>query len=396
MHNKKTALVRQHQSGNIEHHQHITIGAVYPFILSRLPRKGKENMKTPKAKKLPSGSWYVRVRIDGQDVSITRPTEKEALAEAMAVKAGLSQHKKDLQNNDLTVLQAMNDYIESRRSVLSPATIRGYCIIRDNRFQSVSKMKIRSISKERWQQLVNIEARQVSAKTLKNAWGFVSSVIRAATGESMTVRLPQVVPQNRPFLEPEEIPTFLEAIIGDPAEIIALLALSSLRRSEIMALNWEDVDLKKRLLKVNGASVPDENNHYVHKPETKNQASRRTVPIIQPLYEAMLKVPNRKGQLATMHLTTAYNRINQACKKAGLPEVGLHGLRHSFASLAYHLQMPEKVAMEIGGWANDATMKKIYTHVARNDVNHYKSAFTEFFENGDKNDDKNGKQTAVQ
>ena len=52
-------------------------------------------MKTPKAKKLPSGSWYVRVRIDGQDVSITRPTEKEALAEAMAVKAGLSRHKKD-------------------------------------------------------------------------------------------------------------------------------------------------------------------------------------------------------------------------------------------------------------------------------------------------------------
>lgn len=198
-------------------------------------------MKTPTAKKLPSGSRYVRVRIDGQDVSITRPTEKEALAEAMAVKAGLSQHKKDLQNNDLTVLQAMNDYIESRRSVLSPATIRGYCIIRDNRFQSVSKMKIRSISRERWQQLVNIEARQVSAKTLKNAWGFVSSVIRAATGESMTVRLPQVVPQNRPFLEPEEIPTFLEAIIGDPAEIIALLALSSLRRSEIMALNWKRI-----------------------------------------------------------------------------------------------------------------------------------------------------------
>ena len=46
-------------------------------------------MKTPKAKKLPSGSWYVSVRIDGKDISITRSTEKEAVAESMAIKAGI-------------------------------------------------------------------------------------------------------------------------------------------------------------------------------------------------------------------------------------------------------------------------------------------------------------------
>ena len=48
-------------------------------------------MKTPKAKRLPSGSWTCRVRIDGQDISITKPTEKEAVAAAMAIKAGLVQ-----------------------------------------------------------------------------------------------------------------------------------------------------------------------------------------------------------------------------------------------------------------------------------------------------------------
>ena len=42
-------------------------------------------MKAPKAKKLPSGSWFVRIRIDGKDIGITRQTEKEAVAEAMAV-----------------------------------------------------------------------------------------------------------------------------------------------------------------------------------------------------------------------------------------------------------------------------------------------------------------------
>ena len=46
-------------------------------------------MKIPKARQLPSGAWFCRVRVDGQDISITRDTQKEAVAEAMAVKAGI-------------------------------------------------------------------------------------------------------------------------------------------------------------------------------------------------------------------------------------------------------------------------------------------------------------------
>lgn len=38
-------------------------------------------MKTPTAKKLPSGSWHCRVRVNGEDVSITAETEKAALAD---------------------------------------------------------------------------------------------------------------------------------------------------------------------------------------------------------------------------------------------------------------------------------------------------------------------------
>ena len=343
-------------------------------MVAQAPRKGKEKMKTPKARKLPSGQWFCRVRIDGQ--------EKAAVAEAMAIKAGILKKRQSVQSGDKTVRQAIDTYIENRRSVLSPSTIRGYCTIRDNRFQSVSNMKINKISPERWQQLVSMEARQVSAKTLKNAWGFLSSVIHESTGEEVSVRLPQLVQKERSFLEPDEIPIFLDAIHGDKAEIIALLALSSLRRSEIQALTWKDIDLKKRLLRVNGAVVPNEHNQYVHKKETKNQSSRRTVPIIAPLAAAMDAVPTKSGPIATMHMSTAFTRINKVCAKAGLPPLGLHGLRHSFASLAYHLQIPEKIAMEIGGWSNEATMKKIYTHIAKSDREYYTSAFTSFFENG--------------
>ncbi|MDR1589760.1 MAG: hypothetical protein LBS51_06160, partial [Oscillospiraceae bacterium] len=56
-------------------------------------------------------------------------------------------------------------------------------------------------------------------------------------------------------------------------------------------------------------------------------------------------------------------------------------LRHSFASLAYHLNVPEKIAMQIGGWADDKTMRKIYTHIASKDIEKYTSELVKFFDN---------------
>ena len=67
-----------------------------------------------------------------------------------------------------------------------------------------------------------------------------------------------------------------------------------------------------------------------------------------------------------------------------------HGLRHSFASLAYHLQIPEKIAMEIGGWADDGTMRKIYTHLSQKDIAKRAEEFSNFFSSKKQNGNENG------
>ncbi len=352
-------------------------------------------MKIPKARQLPSGAWFCRVRIDGQDIAITRNTEKEAVAEAMAVKAGIKGAAKKPKKKALT--QAIDNYIDARRNILSPATIRGYRNIQSNRFQSMMHREISDITPEQWQRAVNLEAKKVTAKTLTNSWRFLSSVIAEATGTRITVRLPQVIPAERPWLTPEQIPAFVEAVKGDKAEIPALLALSSLRRSEIVGLRWSDVDLKKGVLMINGSAVPDENHKIIYKRETKNATSRRVVPIIPPLQTALENASPRGEYVITFHPATIMNQVNRICEKNGLPKVGLHGLRHSFASLAYHLGMPEKVAMEIGGWADDQTMHKIYTHISERAISAAAKAFTGFFtptpstpkvENGNENGNK--------
>lgn len=344
----------------------------------------EKRKKTPKAIHLESGAWRCRLRIDDQDISITRNTEKEAIAEAMAIKAGIKEASK--QPKKITVKKAIDNYIDARKPVLSPSTIRGYCIIRDNRFQSMMQRDIFSVTQEQWQRAVNLEARAVSAKTLTNSWRFISSVICEATGQRLSVRLPQIVANERPWLTPEEIPVFVEAIKGQSIEIAALLALSSLRCSELLNLSWKDLDLEKGIIKVNGAAVFDEAGKLIRKKETKNKTSRRIVPIIPPLLEALKAQKYHSEYVVTMTANGIYKHINRVCEAQGLPKVGIHGLRHSFASLAVHLKMPEKVAMQIGGWADDQTMRKIYTHISQADISSHAEAFTNFFQKGEKKD----------
>lgn len=358
-------------------------------------------MKTPKARKLPSGSWFVQVRTGGESISITKPTEKEAVAEAMAVKAGLMQiTKTPLSNKALT--DAIDAWIENNENRLSPSTIRGYRICQDNGFPTLMRMKCSAITNKQIEQAINAECRKYAAKTVVNRWRFIAQVLTWATGKEHSAKLPQVVRPDIDFLDQADLTTFLDHIKGKPVEITALLALSSLRRSEIAALSWDDgdIDLKHRWVRVRGAVVPNEDHKMVKKRTTKNTTSRRDVPMIEPLYEALNAVENKTGPVVKVHPATMLTRINKACAAAGVPEVGCHGLRHSFASLCHMLNIPPQVAMEIGGWADRTTMDRIYTHVSRRDKNSYENAFTAHFSTKSKtenaNENANGEEKVLE
>ena len=75
--------------------------------------------------------------------------------------------------------------------------------------------------------------------------------------------------------------------------------------------------------------------------------------------------------------------MEKICKTLGVPNVGAHGLRHSFASLAYHLRFSEMETMEIGGWSDHNTMRKIYTHLARMDRLKAQDSMAQFYRAAD-------------
>ena len=337
-------------------------------------------MVVPEPKRASSNTWFIQMRLGGQSVYVTAQTAAECKRKATLIKAEHKAGKRVSAGPDMTLRDAIDNYINARKNVLSPSTIRGYNAIRENRFKSVMGKPIKNINS--WQNIVNQEAALCSAKTLTNAWRFVGSVLREAGAEVPDVRLPQIARKEKLFLEPDQILQFVDAVKGKTCEIAALLALHSLRLSEILALTWDKVDLKNRRILVAGAAVRGEDHKLVYKQENKNASSARYVPIfIGALYDALSAVEDKTGRLVTLHHNTLWGNVNRVCRGAGLPEVGIHGLRHSFASLAYHLQVPELIAMQIGGWSDSGTMRKIYTHLAQKDVSKYETALADFFKN---------------
>ena len=349
-------------------------------------------MKIPKATKLPSGKWHIQLRLGGESYSITERSKKGAERAATLIKAeyrqGIRQKEKAprIVSRSLTIEAAAERYIEDRRAVASPATLRGYKTIMNNRFSGLWEREAASIDRSEWQAIINAEAKLCSAKTLKNAWSFVRSVVTQAGYQVPPVMLPQVVPTELPWLDYEQILAFVDAVAGEPCEIPALLALHSLRRSEIMALTWGNIDLKAQTVRVEGAAVFDDDQRLTHKPENKTRASRRVVPIVIPQLTAALDaVQNKRGLVMHCNPNTMWAQINRVCRKAGLPEVGVHGLRRSFASLCYHLKLGEHETMIIGGWDDYGTVHKVYTKLAARDQQAAVEKLSGFFKNAHEN-----------
>ena len=343
-------------------------------------------MKVPEPRKLPSGMWFIQLRLAGESVPVTALTAKECKDAAALIKAEHlnGKRRQKVSSASMTLKDGINDYISSRNNALSPSTVRGYEIIKEHRFQGVMDKKLKSIKS--WQAIVNTEAKSVSPKTLKNAWFLVASVLKYEGYPVPNVKLPSTPPKEKAYLEPDMIPKFVGAVKGQRCEIEALLALSSLRCSEICALTWDNVDLGNRRILVAGAAVTDKNNKVVLKETNKNASSHRYVPILMDeLFDALNAVEDKTGYVVSVKPNTIYRRINKVCEDNGLPLVGVHGLRHSFASLAYHLGMPEKIAMQIGGWSDYDTMRKIYTHLSQKDVSKYAGEMKQFYRNANEN-----------
>ena len=336
--------------------------AVFCPWCGKRQRKDAREISVPAPRKLPSGTFYGRLTVSGERVSVSAATEEEYYAKARAVKAGLIETKKAAPK--ITLGDAIDRYVKANDLVLSPSTVNAYKSYRKTRFLPYMDMDISSIP---YQKMVNEECKDLSAKTVHNAWRLVTASLRYAGVEQPQINLPKKPKAERQWLDYQQIETFLSAIHGKPYEIGALLALHGLRRSELLHLTAEDIDLEKEIIHVRGASVVGEKNTLVEKKTNKNATSTRDVHILVDRLSELVK--GKTGRLVTTNPTTLYGLVNGLCEKHGLPTVGVHGLRHSYISLCFHLGWNIQTVMREGGYSTTDTVNDVYRHLAAQDAN---------------------------
>ncbi|MBI5515245.1 MAG: site-specific integrase [Deltaproteobacteria bacterium] len=179
------------------------------------------------------------------------------------------------------------------------------------------------------------QGRGLAPKTINNHLVILRRCLATAVEWDIPLTLPRfkplrVPPQGFRFLSPSEIGRLVCFAAPPWRTMIALAADTGLRFSELIALDWTDVDLAARRLTVRRGCVlgvfdSPKNNRIRHLRLTAEAAV------------AIEELPHRGGLLFThrgklINDETARRHLAEACRGAGIEPIGWHALRHSFAS----------------------------------------------------------------
>ena len=309
--------------------------------------------------------WVVRV--DGIDTVTgnhrprqlgTYPSQRSALAAARSMKA------EDRSTERGTVSWLVRRYVAGRTDITEKARQQYEWAIPhiENGLGAIPLATLDREDVARW-----IEALAVGGRLSKRSVQICRTVLRAALTEAVDegliprspaarVGLPRVV--AKPVKEKEavvwtaeQVDRFLDATTDHRWAIAFRIGvLYGLRRSEVLALRWDDLDTKANTLRIDESLVAT--NQGAAWGNAKNERSRRTIPIDDDTMRVFAKrraeqaaerlaagpewednnliIATRSGRLV---LPRSYDRaLARIVENAGLPRLTSHGLRHTAAT----------------------------------------------------------------
>ena len=246
---------------------------------------------------------------------------------------------------------------------LSPTHVRGlYREKLDSGLSAASVQRIHALSHKALKQAVND--------------GLIPRNVTEA------VAAPRQIRKEIQALTPEQARAFLQAAKTDRLEALYLLAIhTGLRQGELLGLRWSDVDLDQGTLQVRrirsaAKGVPT----FTTPKSNKSRSVRLTAQAAQTLrdhrkrqIEQRLKYAGlwqETGLVFTSTVGTPLNRHNvfrrsfkPLLRRAGLPDIPFHALRHSFATLMLSSREHPKVVQEMLGHSRINTTLDFYSHV---------------------------------
>jgi len=314
------------------------------------------------AKRQPSGMWKVRVyshtSSDGKKHyrAFTAPTKQEA--EQLAARFSGSSDR--AARVDLTVAEAIEGYIRAKENVLSSSTIYGYRVLERNCFDDIGHIKIAKLSSAKVQQFISDLSAEKSPKYVRNIYTLLSSSI-ALYDPEITFRITLPSKQKKRAYAPSDdnIKALYNAAPDWLKICIALAAFGSMRRGEIRALKYGDIE--GNVIHVHADIVRGANGSWVYKEMPKTVDSFRDVLLPSQVIELIGTgdpdeyiipdgTPNR--------ITDTFMHLRDSL---GLPHIKFHSLRMYYCSVSAAIGIPQSYTERAGGWhTNSPIMRDVY------------------------------------
>ena len=293
----------------------------------------------------------------------------------------------------------LRDY---KKKSVSPATYASYHVNADTHIRpQIGMVELQKIRTHHIQRVLNYMGQEKADKKALSPWTVIKikNIMSGAFEQAVRNQLILVNPVKgavSPKMEQKEIRTltqneqkqFLEVCKGHRLEALYTLALATgMRRGEVLALTWDNIDFKKKTILVKSSvsriNDPDTNTTDFVFSSPKTQAGRRSIPLMDSLIP-ILKAHKERQDIEKSQAGSAWNERNlvfcstvgkvieprriavemeRLTKMAGLDHFTFHSLRHSFATRMLEANVSAKVVQDILGHTDVTLTLNTYSHV---------------------------------
>lgn len=265
-----------------------------------------------------------------------------------------------------------DEWWEEAEPKLALQSIRSYKLAMSRAVTFFNDTPAKDITAKDIQKYLNTLASQgYSQKVVSNHRMVVNRILTHAVMEGDTDLNPCAsvkTPTDLPKSTREAANRSDEQIIKDNVEqwLFPFFALmTGMRKGEILALKWKDIDFNKNYIYVTKSVAHNGNKPVIKTPKT--EAGNRIVPLLTPLRNELLKRNGKpdeyiisddgKSPLTNRRFITLYDNYRKA---TGITATA-HQLRHSFATIAFEADLDPKSVQEILGHKQLSTTMDIYT-----------------------------------
>ena len=222
----------------------------------------------------------------------------------------------------------------------------------------------------------------LSSSTVRGIHMMLHNALDRAVKERLILRnptedciIPKLEKQEMKILHPEDMKAYLEA--ADKRGVLSMFYLeltSGIRKGELVALLWSDLDEKNRTISVSKQALRSpEGEITVSRPKTENSIRKISIPqeavtlLIQehkkhPDNPYMFPSPKNGGMYYPDSVVKLHMKI---LKDAGLEHIRFHDLRHTFATLALQNGVDVKTVSSMLGHYDAGFTLRTYTHATR-------------------------------